>query len=148
MRVLLIGASGTLGRPTHAALREAGHAVVTVGRKSGDINADVYDVESIRNMYSSAGHVDVVINWGGEQPWNRLEDTTDKDVEVVRDAIVGTIQLIRYGLNYVNDNGLFVLTSGDIDLNPLPIFPSPRALFHLLTHWLEARRDPCLEAFA
>ena len=122
MKVLLIGASGMLGRPTKAALLKAGHEVISVGRSSGDINADVYDVESIKNMYKAAGKVDVVINMGGEQPWNKLEDTTDKDVEVVRDALVGTIQLVRYGVDYVNDNGLFILTSGDIDVNPLPIF--------------------------
>ena len=97
MKVLLIGASGMLGRPTKAALLKAGHEVISVGRSSGDINADVYDVESIKNMYKAAGKVDVVINMGGEQPWNKLEDTTDEDVAVVRDALVGIIQLVRYG---------------------------------------------------
>ncbi len=42
MRAIVIG-SGTIGSAVKKALEENGHEVVSVGRKSGDFQADISD---------------------------------------------------------------------------------------------------------
>ena len=59
MRVLIVGASGTVGKAAAAAL--AHHELVRVGRSSGDIRADLSDPESVRQMLEKAGPIDAVV---------------------------------------------------------------------------------------
>ena len=47
MRILIVGASGTIGRAVVAELSER-HDIVTAGRTSGDVRIDMTDAESIR----------------------------------------------------------------------------------------------------
>ena len=47
MRIIVIGGNGAVGRPIVDALKENNELLI-VGRSRGDIQADVEDVESIR----------------------------------------------------------------------------------------------------
>ena len=47
MKILLIGASGTIGRAVHALLAPR-HDIVTVGRNSGDLRADFTQPETLQ----------------------------------------------------------------------------------------------------
>lgn len=47
MKAIVIG-SGTIGSAVRKALEEKGHEVVSVGRKSGDYQADISDPESLK----------------------------------------------------------------------------------------------------
>lgn len=51
MKAIVIG-SGTIGSAVKKALEEKGHQVVTVGRKSGDYQADISDPESLKALFS------------------------------------------------------------------------------------------------
>ena len=61
MKLILIGAEGDIGKAAHAEL-SARHEIITVGRSSGDIRADIADRASIDAMYEEAGTVDAVIS--------------------------------------------------------------------------------------
>jgi len=54
MRILVIGATGTIGRAVVAAL-SSGNEIVPVSRQSTAITVDLADPASIREMYRSAG---------------------------------------------------------------------------------------------
>ena len=49
MKILIVGASGTIGKAVAEAL-SARHEIVTAGRSSGDYRVDLTDLASIRAM--------------------------------------------------------------------------------------------------
>ena len=57
MRILVVGASGTIGRAVTAALSER-HEVITAGRESGDVRLDIADTQSIRAAYDQLRTLD------------------------------------------------------------------------------------------
>ena len=59
LRVLLVGASGMLGRAVAAELGRR-HEIVTAGSKSGDIRIDLTDAASIVAAFDHAGPLDAV----------------------------------------------------------------------------------------
>jgi nucleoside-diphosphate-sugar epimerase len=64
LRILLVGASGTLGRAVAAELAQR-HEVIAAGRRSGSIQIDLTDVDSILRGLKQAGELDAVISAAG-----------------------------------------------------------------------------------
>jgi NAD(P)-dependent dehydrogenase (short-subunit alcohol dehydrogenase family) len=119
MRVLVVGATGTLGRPIVQAL-SLFDDVVAASRK-GAHTVDIDDPESIRALYAAIGTVDAVVCAAGAGAWAPLAELTDADFESsLRSKLMGQVDLVRYGFDNVRDHGSFTLTSGI-----LARFPSP-----------------------
>ena len=59
MKIIVIGTAGAVGKTAVYALA-ARHEIITVGRSSGDVQAEIEDVGSIRAMYQQVGKVDAV----------------------------------------------------------------------------------------
>src|SRR6202043_4187597 len=55
MKVILIGANGTIGEQVQKALAGAGHEIVRVGHKSGDFQVEIENRESVRKLYQAVG---------------------------------------------------------------------------------------------
>jgi NAD(P)-dependent dehydrogenase (short-subunit alcohol dehydrogenase family) len=118
MRILVIGASGTIGNAIVKALAE--HEVVPASRKSSAVTVDIRDVASIRAMYAKAGKVDAVISAAGSGAWKPLPELTDDDFEVsLHDKLMGQVNVIRYGWDSVRDGGSFTVTSGILSRQPM-----------------------------
>ena len=119
MRILLVGASGTVGQ---AALNELSrrHEVVTAGRSSGDVNVDLMSEESVRAMYQEVGKVDAVVVSAGHVHFGPLAEMTPQQFRKgLDDKLMGQINLVLLGLAHVNDGGSFTLTSGVLDRDPI-----------------------------
>ncbi len=58
MKIILIGANGTIGEQVQKALAGAGHEIVKVGRKSGDFQVEIENRESVRKLYQAVGSFD------------------------------------------------------------------------------------------
>ncbi|MEO3827694.1 short chain dehydrogenase [Actinomadura sp. B10D3] len=120
MKILLIGATGTLGRAVHAALRERGHEIVTASRTGSEISVDITDPDSIRAMYERAGRLDAVAGAAGGVPWKPFTELSAQDV---RDGLTGKafsqIELVRQGTARVAEDGSFTLISGVLVRDPL-----------------------------
>ncbi|WP_432087572.1 short chain dehydrogenase [Streptomyces sp. bgisy095] len=113
MNILLIGASGTLGRALDGTLRERGHHVVTVGRTSGDLRYDISDPERIAALYRAAGPVDAVVGAAGHVPYKPLPEMTPDDWHsAFTGKVLPQIELVRQGLDHVAERGSFTLISG------------------------------------
>ncbi len=118
MRVLVVGASGRLGRAVVAALADR-HEVVEASRSSAHF-VDLRNPASIAGLYSSVGSVDAVACTAGKTPYAALSDlTSDQFLEGVRDKLLGQVELVRQGAAYVADGGSFTLVSGVLSLDPV-----------------------------
>src|ERR1700761_994689 len=65
MKIIIIGASGTLGKKI-TAFFEKEHEVIRVGSKSGDIQANMTDPASIEALFKKTGPFDALISAAGE----------------------------------------------------------------------------------
>jgi NAD(P)-dependent dehydrogenase (short-subunit alcohol dehydrogenase family) len=118
MRILVVGATGTIGREIVKAL--ADHEVVAAARKGADVAVDIQDPQSIRAMYASLGKVDAVVSAAGSGGWGPLAQLTDEDFErSLRYKLMGQVNLVRYGFDNVRDSGSFTLTSGILGRAPM-----------------------------
>ena len=119
MRILVVGATGTIGREIVNALK-SGNEIVSAARKGADVTVDIQDPQSIRSMYRNLGKVDAVVSAAGSGGWGPLDQLTDDDFErSLRYKLMGQVNLVRYGFDNVNDGGSFTLTSGILARSPM-----------------------------
>lgn len=113
MKVLLVGATGTLGGSVHEALVERGHEVVTASRARSTLRVDVTDPASIAAMYEQAGTIDAVACAAGHVPWATIDDLGFEDVlGGLTGKVLSQVELVRQGQRQVADGGSFTLITG------------------------------------
>lgn len=59
MKILLIGANGTVGSAVDRELAQR-HEIVRIGRSSGDFQVDISDSQSIRALFEKTGRFDAL----------------------------------------------------------------------------------------
>jgi NAD(P)-dependent dehydrogenase (short-subunit alcohol dehydrogenase family) len=119
MRVLIVGASGTIGRAVVAELGGR-HELLTAGRSTGELKVDITDPGSIRAMFERAGRVDAVVSAAGKVKFAPFETMTAEDYQVgLADKLMGQVNLVLIGRDYVSDGGSFTLTTGVLDHDPI-----------------------------
>ena len=98
MRVIVIGATGTLGRFVVDALTQR-HQVVPVSYRQCQIKVDLGDPSSIAEMYRMIGQVDAVIGTAAAARSAPLTELTDEDFALgLRNKLMGQVNLVRLGL--------------------------------------------------
>jgi NAD(P)-dependent dehydrogenase (short-subunit alcohol dehydrogenase family) len=121
MKIIVIGASGTIGKAVVAALAPR-HEIVRVGSKSGDVQADIRDTSTIRKLFEKTGRVDAVVSCAGKAHMGDFASMTENEVMIgLKDKLMGQVNLVLIGRDYVNDNGSFTLTSGILSHDPVPM---------------------------
>ncbi len=119
MRILIVGATGTIGRAVVAAL-SAGNEIVGASRQ-GPVTVDLADPGSIREMYRSVGKVDAVVCAAGQAKFAPLAQLSDADFRFCLDnKLMGQINLVRFGFEHMADHGSFTLTTGILARSPMP----------------------------
>ena len=118
--VILIGALGKMGQ---AALTGLGkHKVITAGR-SGNVDhiVDITDESSVRALYEKVGHFDAVVNTVGFCEYATFAEMSESQwMTTVMSKMMGQINLVRIGQEYIADNGSFTLISGILNVKPIP----------------------------
>lgn len=121
MKIIVIGASGTIGKPVADALASAGHEVVRVSRSSGDVRADLASPESVKSLFETVGEFDALVSCAGSARFGAFGDLTDEDYAFsLANKLMGQVNLVRVGAKYVRDGGSFTLTSGILANEPMP----------------------------
>lgn len=119
MKILLIGATGLLGTAVTKELGEE-HEIIKATRHNTDIEVDITNPDSIKNMFETVGKVDAVISTTGAAHFGPLEEMTPELNETTIDSkLKGQVNLILLGMDYVNDGGSFTLTTGVIMDQPI-----------------------------
>lgn len=119
MRILVIGATGTIGRAVVAALA-ATNEIVSAARHGTPVRIDIGDRASIRSMYKQVGQIDAVVCAAGSAKFGELHKLSDDDFEFsLRNKLMGQVNLVRYGIAHMRDGGSFTLTSGVLGQNPI-----------------------------
>ncbi len=105
MRVLVVGASGTIGRAIVAELGQR-HEVIAAGRSSGELQTDITDRTAIRTMFERAGSVDALVSATGKVKFAPFENMVAEDYEIgLKDKLMGQINLVLIGRDYLSDGG-------------------------------------------
>jgi len=121
VKIMMVGATGTIGSAVSQALEEAGHAVVRVGHSSGDHQVDLTDPTSVRALYDAVGPADAVVSAAGIARFGPFAQLTDEDYAFsLRHKLMGNVNLIRSGVGKVCQGGSFTLTTGNLTHEPMP----------------------------
>ena len=119
MRLVIIGASGTIGRAVAEAM-SVRHEVVRVGRTRGQYQVDLGSKDSIERLYQAVGPFDAVISAAGLAKFGGLETLTDSDFQFsMSNKLMGQVNLVRLGFSRIRDDGSFTLTSGVLANEPM-----------------------------
>jgi NAD(P)-dependent dehydrogenase (short-subunit alcohol dehydrogenase family) len=119
MKILLIGASGTIGRRIYETLSKK-HEIVRASRSGEDIKVDMTSADSIEQMYKSVADHDAVICAAGPAKFGLFRNMTEEDFYVgLRGKMMGQVNLVRIGQNYIDDGGSFTLTTGILADDPI-----------------------------
>jgi len=119
MRILVVGATGTIGSAVTTALTARGHEVVRAGASRGDLVVDMADPASIEGLYATVGELDGVVCVAGRAEFGKLDELTDEAFATsIASKLMGQVNLVRLGLGHVRRGGSFTLTSGDLSQKP------------------------------
>lgn len=119
MRILVVGASGTIGRAVVAELSQR-HEVIAGGRESGDVRLDLTQPDTVRAAYEQLGSLDAVVSVTGKVKFAPLEEMTAEDYGIgLKDKLMGQVALVLMGREFVAEGGSFTLTTGVLDSDPI-----------------------------
>jgi NAD(P)-dependent dehydrogenase (short-subunit alcohol dehydrogenase family) len=110
VRVLVVGASGVLGRAVLSAL--SAHEVIAAARTNGH-TVDLTDAASVAALYAAVGQVDAVACAAGETPFKQFGELSLDDYRAgLESKLLGQVELVRQGVEHLADGGSFTLVSG------------------------------------
>ncbi|MHA6129066.1 NAD(P)-dependent dehydrogenase, short-chain alcohol dehydrogenase family [Pseudomonas mohnii] len=119
MKILLIGAGGTIGSAVDKELSQR-HEIVRIGRKSGDFQVDISDSASIRKLFEQTGKFDALICAAGNVTFAPLADMTEESFALgLKDKLMGQVNLLLIGREYANDGASFTFTTGVLSHDPI-----------------------------
>jgi len=120
MRILIIGATGTIGTAVAQAL-DARHEVLRASHSRSALAVDLADPESIKRLYGKVGRVDAVVSAAGKAAFGPLLALSDEDFSLcLTNKLMGQVNLVRFGVDALADRGSFTLTSGFLSRFPTP----------------------------
>ncbi len=119
MKILIVGATGTIGSAVSNLLKGR-HEVISVGSHSGDFQVDISNEASIQSLFNSVGMCDAIVCTSGSVRFKPLADLTAEDYQFgLNHKLMGQVNLVRIGKNYVSQGGSFTLTSGILNHDPI-----------------------------
>ena len=120
MKIVIIGSTGTIGRAVVDAL-SSNHDIVRVGNRGGDFQVDISSTESVKILYQRVGSFDALVSAAGLAKFGAMAELADEDYSLgLNHKLMGQINLVRLGIEHINDNGSFTLTSGLLAREPMP----------------------------
>jgi len=105
MKIVVVGAAGTIGAAVTAALEANKHEVIRASRKLAP-TIDIADPQSIRRFFAEVKDLDGVVSCAGDARFAPLDKLTDEDfLFSVNNKLMGQVNLIRAALPVIRDKG-------------------------------------------
>lgn len=112
MKILLVGGNGTIGKRVSEGFA-ARHELIIAGRTSGDVQVDISSADSITKMFEDIGTIEACICTAGTGYYGPFATMGDKDMlPGIQGKLMGQINLVLIGKDFLTDGGSFTLTSG------------------------------------
>ncbi|CAL67175.1 short chain dehydrogenase [Christiangramia forsetii] len=119
MKILIVGANGTIGKKVTASLADK-HEIIKVGKNSGQYQVEISDAVSIEEMFKKSGKVDAIVCIAGDAKWDKFNNLSEEDFYIgIKSKLMGQVNLVRIGQNYINPGGSFTLTAGILADHPV-----------------------------
>ncbi|AZD53200.1 short chain dehydrogenase [Pseudomonas chlororaphis subsp. aurantiaca] len=119
MKILLIGANGTIGSAVDKELSQR-HEIIRIGRTSGDFQVDISDSASIRALFEQTGTFDALICAAGNVTFAPLGEMSEQHFALgLQDKLMGQVNLLLIGREFANDGASFTFTSGILNRDPI-----------------------------
>jgi len=119
VKILIVGASGTLGRAVAEHLGQR-HRIITAGRNSGEHRVDLRDDASVAGLFAAVGRVDALVSAAGNVHFGPLAEMTATQFDVgLQDKLLGQIRLALIGQHHLQDGGSITLTTGILAEQPI-----------------------------
>ena len=120
MKILLIGATGLIGNAVKNRLND-GNEIIAAGYSGGDITVDLGNPASIQSMFKQTGHLDAIISTAGLANFGALDQLPDEEFQLaLNNKLMGQVNLVRKGRQFINQGGSLTLTSGVLSRQPMP----------------------------
>lgn len=113
MKIVVIGATGTVGAAVAAALQDR-HEVVRASRR-GAPSVDMADPESIAALLAAAGPVDAVVCCAASARMAPIDAPDEAFLHGLQSKLLGQVALLRLALPRLRDGGSVTLTAGTFD---------------------------------
>jgi NAD(P)-dependent dehydrogenase (short-subunit alcohol dehydrogenase family) len=112
MKILVIGGKGTIGKKVVEGLK-AKHELIIGGRNSGDLHVDITSPASILEMFKTTGPLDGIICTAGTGYYGPFYAMTQEDLMPgIYGKLLGQINLVLIGKDFLNPDGSITLTTG------------------------------------
>jgi NAD(P)-dependent dehydrogenase (short-subunit alcohol dehydrogenase family) len=124
MKIVIVGGNGTIGNKVSKHLSKK-HEILIAGRNSGDVIVDITDSKSIEAMFESTGMVDAIVCIAGNAKWAPFDTMTEEDFYIgLKSKLMGQVNMVRIGQNYLNAGGSFTLSTGILADHPVDMTTS------------------------
>jgi NAD(P)-dependent dehydrogenase (short-subunit alcohol dehydrogenase family) len=119
MKIIVIGGNGTLGTAVSAELSPR-HEIVAVGRKGADFQANMREIDNLKSAFERIGKVDAIVCTAGSVHFGPWAEMTPEKFDIgLRDKLMGQVNAVLAGQEFLNDGGSFTLTSGILSEDPI-----------------------------
>jgi len=138
MKIVIIGASGTVGRAVTDELSRR-HEVIRVGRTQGDEQVDITSQASVQALFEKIGPVDAIVSASGGLYFGPLATMKDSDFnQGLQDKLLGQVRLALAAKHHLNAGGSITLTSGIVSAQPIRDGANATAVNHALEGFVRA----------
>ena len=119
MKVLIVGATGTIGKLVVKELAPH-HEVIEASKSKSKFHVDITNDDSIRALFEKIGKIDAIVSVSGNVHFGTVKEMTAAQFNVgLQDKLLGQINLALIGQHYVTDGGSITLTSGIVSHDPI-----------------------------
>lgn len=112
MKIIMIGGNGTIGQKVAERLGQK-HEIIIAGRSSKQVQVDIAKKHSIESMFKKVGKINACICTAGTGFYGNFYSMTQDDMMPgIEGKLLGQVNVVLIGKDYLLPEGSFTLTSG------------------------------------
>ena len=119
MKIVLVGANGTIGSIVEKSLAEE-HEIIRAGRSDCDITLDMTEETSITSAFERIGTFDALVCTAGSVAFKPFDELSTLDWYTgIHSKMMGQINLARHAIPHLTSTGSVTLVSGVLSKRPI-----------------------------